>query len=260
MTSPAEQRLLQDLRAAGYETRSIAAWLFEKPQVHLGAGEILVDHLRSTEDEKLVQQIAKVLSHREFAFAVPALIARLGEVDKALTKSSLAGALLAIGVGGHEREIERLLAEGCSTASDVTLLDALRRSGADVSKVERLVLARERRWSGRLFAALLLAVAGVMAVVAVAAARSPSISPPVAGVVGAWALLCAALGLALWWRSSWARPVYVVWVVFLLAVQTYYLALVRPIGRPLLVLVTLGAVVAFGIVGRYLFRQDRHEE
>lgn len=215
MTSADEQRLLADLREAGYDVESVWLWILKPPRHYLGAGEILTRHLASATDDRLIDCLAKLVSHEEFCFAVPTLIAKLDEVEKTTTKHSLASALLAIGVGGHQDAALRLLESNETLAIKPLLEKALHRAGVNLSEYRRREAARQQEWLRPGFGVAML-ICGVASFVIVAVFWNRTTAVELAALA-AYGAIELALGALLLRRSSLALPTYVAFVAVSIA-------------------------------------------
>ena len=101
-----ELALLTELADAGYDLSSIWDWV-NAPVYAPRALPILLRHLESAKDEKVVEGIARVLSDRRYRDAEAALVRKFAKVENMSVRWAIANAITLV---GFRNSAEKILA------------------------------------------------------------------------------------------------------------------------------------------------------
>jgi hypothetical protein len=92
-----EDKLVRDLRAAGFRLSSIWDWVNSSDVSYVDAEPILLRHLASATDERLVEGIARSLTDKVFRQSLRPLIAKFPQVNNDSVRWAIADAICVIG-------------------------------------------------------------------------------------------------------------------------------------------------------------------
>lgn len=133
-----EEALLEELQAEGHRLASIWDWANDGAD-RRAAMPVLLRHLAGSVDEKVVEGIARALTDRRYAEALPVLIARFPAIEDEFVRWAVASAIATIGFERHEAEILAFASETRFGWSREPLVGELHRIGGP--DVERLLIA-----------------------------------------------------------------------------------------------------------------------
>jgi len=243
-----ERLLLEALRERGFELSSIVEWLVRGSRSYAGAEELLARHLEACRDEKLVGILARLLERRAWRPALPALIAKVGQVRGRTAEYRVAQAIAKLGVEGHEESALAALQEARTIAAQRLLTRALRKAG--VEPPQTAALASEARAVAVGLAALLAIVGGL----------TLGLSPLIVGRAGRLVLLplvlagvaSIALAVAVWQRSRRMASLYLPWAVAIVLFHATYQAGAHLFSWTGFLLLELAGVVVLWSIWRFL--------
>lgn len=124
--SPEERILLAELAAAGYPIGSIWDWV-NRPEYAPDAVPILVRHLESCPNERVVEGIARALTDRRYRDAEVPLIRAFARIASESVRWAIANAITTVGFRGSEDAVLAYCADPRYGKSRELLVSALHR-------------------------------------------------------------------------------------------------------------------------------------
>lgn len=205
-----EEELLEELRARGVEVRTVAELPFRRPERYASAVPLLVDRLRTAEDERLISFLASALRHPEFRSALPALLEKLGRVSPG-TEIDVANAIRKMGVRGSEPAVLEAMARVRSWVARDALRRILRKAGYRGPEVEHDDSLSPRGRAVFLAGTLGLAALLVWSSVDLVLKGAPLV--PLPALVLLYAGSSVFLGVGVWRLERWATAAYAGWAI-----------------------------------------------
>ncbi len=205
-----EQELLEELHARGVEVRTVAELPFRRPERYAPAVPLLVDRLRTAEDERLISFLASALRHPEFRSALPALLEKLGRVSPG-TEIDVTNAIRKMGVRGSEEAVLEAMDRARSGVARDALRRSLRKAGYRGPEVEHDDSLSSRGRTVFLVGTLGLAALLIWGSVDLLVKGAPLVPLPALALV--YSAFTVVLGVGVWRLARWATTAYAGWAI-----------------------------------------------